>query len=279
MPLSTKPAASLVLAVYNGAGTIRACLDSLLAQTVRIEIIVVDDGSTDQTGEILATFQEIQVFHQTHGGPAMARNLAATHTSTELLLFVDADMVFDKNYVRDLIAPIQSGKAIGTYTTNEQVGNWGNIWARCWNWQEGWEDQKRFPRNPPKWGTDFRAILKSEFDKVKGFDHIGYTDTWSLYRKLEIRPLATRALCYHENPDTLTGIYRQSRWSAKRPYKYGVCGTLYALLRTTLPVSLVVGSYKSVTHADFHFLVFKCVYDFGRFVGILEMLLTGNLTK
>lgn len=283
MSSSNKPVASAILAVYNGATTIKLCLESLLVQSVPLEIIVVDDGSTDNSLSLIHSVESIdrniQVIKQNHAGPALARNLAAKHAKSEILLFVDADMIFDRNYVRDLIKPIQKGKMVGTYTIEERVGNWDNVWARCWNMQEGWEDQKRFPQNPPKWGTDFRAILKSDFDRVGGFDHIGYTDTWSLFNKLGVRPLATRAVCYHHNPGSLAAVYRQARWSGKRPYKFGVLGTIYALLRTTFPVSLLIGIYKSIYYKVPYFVIFKLVYDLGRFVGISEMLLTGKLTK
>lgn len=279
MPSSNKPVASVILAVYNGEATIKLCLASLLVQSVPLEIIVVDDGSTDHTRSFVQAYKNIKLLSQSHAGPALGRNLAAVHAKCDILLFVDADMIFDRNYVRDLIKPMEKGKVVGTYTVEERVGNWDNVWARCWNMQEGWEDQKRFSPNPPKWGTDFRAILKSEFDRVGGFDHIGYTDTWSLFNKLGVRPLSTRAVCYHHNPGSLIAVYSQARWSAKRPYKFGLLGTLYALLRTSLPVSIVVGLAKSINYKDPSFVIFKLVYDLGRFVGILEMLLTGNLAK
>ncbi len=272
----TKPVASAILSVYNGVSTIKECLRTLSHQSVPIENIVIDDGSTDGTCEIVKE-EGVFLITQKHLGPAIARNLGAKHATSKILLFVDADMTFHKDYVRDLIAPISSGKVVGTYTIEERVANWDNVWARCWNIQEGWEDKLRFPKNPPKFGTDFRAILKSEFDGVGGFDNIGYTDTWSLFTKLGVRPLSTKAICYHKNPDTLTSVYFQARWSAKRPYKYGTLGTLYALLRTSPPVSLVAGliwSYKSPS-----FLIFKLVYDWGRLNGILSMLATDRLSK
>jgi glycosyltransferase involved in cell wall biosynthesis len=278
---SSKPVATAILAVYNAESTISPCLSSLLTQSVPIEIIVVDDGSSDDTLAIIHSDVSIDrnavILKQNHGGPALARNLGAIHATTPILLFVDADMVFDKDYVQDLIAPIQKGEVIGTYTTEERVANWDNVWARCSNIQEGWEEKKRFKPNPPKYGTDFRAILKSEFERVGGFDNVGYTDTWSLFHKLQLRPLATIAICYHKNPDTLAAVFRQARWSAKRPYKYGLIGTFYALLRATFPVSLIVGLVKSFQEP--RFIIFKLVYDLGRFIGILEMIATGKLAK
>lgn len=285
MSSSTKPVASAILAVYNSESTIVACLESLRTQSVPIEIILVDDGSSDHTSSLIVETIEpfvgtkATLLKQNHGGPALARNLGAKHATTKILLFVDADMVFDKDYVVDLIKPITQGESIGTYTVEERVLNWDNVWARCWNIQEGWEDQKRFPKNPPKYGTDYRAILKSEFDRVGGFDNIGYTDTWSLYNKLDVKPLSTRSVCYHKNPSTLSAVFGQARWSAKRPYKLGYLGTYLALLRTTFPASLFLGIIKSIKFGCPQFLVFKIVYDLGRFLGIAAMLLTGKLTK
>jgi glycosyltransferase involved in cell wall biosynthesis len=277
MTSSNKPVASAILAVYNAQSTILPCIESLLGQSVKVEIIVVDDGSVDGTLKKLSIYKDLKILKQSHGGPALARNLGSSHANSDILLFVDSDMIFDRDYVAKLIKPIISGEVIGTYTIKEQVSNWDNVWARCWNIEEGWEDQSRFPKNPPKYGTDFRAILKSEFDKVGGFDNIGYTDTWSLFNKLGVRPLATKAICYHKNPGTLASVFRQARWAAKRPYKYGIVGTLYALVRTSPPISLVVGIAKA--YKESAFMIFKIIYDLGRFVGILEMMVSGKLAK
>lgn len=276
--------ASAILATYNSEQTIVAALSSLLTQTVPIEIIVVDDGSTDSTSSMVRTIRpsrssDFLYLKQSHSGPAKARNLGAKKAKSEILLFVDADMTFAPDYVEKLIAPILKNEVVGTYSVAEHVANWDKPLARCWNIQEGWANQLRFPANPPKYGTDYRAILKSEFDRVGGFDDIGYTDTWSLFYKLGVRPLSTNAICYHKNPDTYAAVFRQAKWAAKRPYKYGLVGTLYALLRTSLPVSLVVGAVKSLSYGNLYFFPFKIVYDLGRTVGILEMLGTGKLSK
>lgn len=279
MPSLAKPVCSAILAVYNASETVTAAIETLLTQSIPLEIIVVDDGSTDATFSKLKKFQKIKVITQNHSGPALARNLGARHANTPILLFVDSDMTFDKNYVKELIAPILRSDNIGTYTVEERVKNWDNVWARCWNIQEGWENEKRFAPNPPKYGTDFRAILKSEFDRVGGFDNIGYTDTWSLFNKLKARPLRTHAICYHANPSNLMAAFRQSRWAAKRPYKFGTLGIIFALLRASLPISLIVGLIKSLSYPTPQFLIFKIVYDLGRFVGIFDLIIYKKLIK
>lgn len=273
------PKVTIILAVFNGEKTIHGCLETLLNQSVLPQIIVVDDGSTDKTLRILNKFNQITIIKQKHQGPAIARNLGAKKARGMILIFADADMTFDRHYIKKLITPIIKKQAIGTYTVAERVSNWENIWARCWNIQEGWQARKRFPPNPPKWGTDYRAILKSEFDRVGGFDNIGYTDTWTLFQKLRKKPLRTKAICYHKNPSSLQTVYKQAKWAAKRPYKLGVLGTLYALTRSSLPVSIFVGLVKSITNNNPAFFIFKLVYDWGRFLGILQMVLTGKTFK
>ncbi len=277
----SKTSISIILPVYNGEKTIKACLSSLLNQTIPAEIIVIDDGSTDKTLQILQKNfnSKIKLITQHHQGPAIARNKGAHLASGEILVFADADMTFAPDYLEVLIKPIINGQAIGTFTIEEYVANWDNIWARCWNIQEGWEPKKRFPPNPPKRGTDFRAILKDKFLSVGGFDDIGYTDTWTLFQKLGIRPLATQAVCYHKNPENLKSVFYQAKWAAKRQYKFGIIGTLYALLRTAFPVSLLIGIIKALKYRNPHFVIFKIVYDAGRFLGILELLLFGKTSK
>ena len=271
------------MAVYNSESTVVQALSTLIDQSVKLHLVVVDDGSTDKTPELIKSFirknpgTEIDFYHQNHLGPALARNLGAKNSRAEILLFVDADMTYDKDYATHLIAPIK-GEVIGSYTSEELVSNWDNVWARCWNLEHGWQDGKRFPHDPPELGTDFRAIKKSAFDRVGGFDNIGYTDTWSLFKKLGVRPVRTRAICYHKNPGDLISVYRQAKWSAKRPYKAGGLGTIYALFRTSLPLS-IFALFKNFRLPFLPYLAFKLVYDWGRFVGILEMIFLGKLAK
>ena len=87
------PRVSVITPVYNGARTIARALDSVLAQSFHdFEIIVVDDGSTDGTLEILAGYGDrIRLLKQTHQQQAIARNFAVKESRGEFLAFLDAD--------------------------------------------------------------------------------------------------------------------------------------------------------------------------------------------
>jgi glycosyltransferase involved in cell wall biosynthesis len=91
-----EPLVSVILPVYNRAGSVARSIDSVLAQSYRpLEIVVVDDGSTDGTRAVLESFGDrITLLAQPHGGAYVARNLALRHARGELVAFLDSDDVW-----------------------------------------------------------------------------------------------------------------------------------------------------------------------------------------
>jgi len=273
--------ATIVIAVYNEENYLKKCLLSLAEQTFKnFEIIVVDDGSTDKTWRVLrnlnSQLSNLKMFKQQHQGPARARNFAAKQAKGEILVFLDGDMYFDKNFLEDLLEPIRQKRSKGAFSTEEYVANWDNFWARCWNYNWGLSGRKRIDLRRVDQVKDFRAILKKEFNQVGGFDDIGYTDTWTLSEKLGYRPQSTKGLYYHYNPASLKEVFTQARWAAKRRYKFGFLGKALAFLRATPLISLVVGLKKAIEYQEPFFFFFKFIYDGGAMLGLLESCLTGE---
>jgi glycosyltransferase involved in cell wall biosynthesis len=87
------PRVSVIIPAYNAAAYVAQAAESALAQTfAELEVIVVDDGSSDHTGEILAIYGDrIQYIRQDNRGPSAARNVAIAHARGEYLAFLDAD--------------------------------------------------------------------------------------------------------------------------------------------------------------------------------------------
>lgn len=276
---------SVIIPTYNEEKVISDCLISLAKQSMDdIEIIVVDDGSTDSTIKKITKLKtgdlNLKIKSGSHQGAGAARNLGAQQALGKILVFVDADMTFDKDFIANLIKPILTNDTKGTFSKDEYVDNWNNVWARCWNVNEGWEEKKRHPKNYPNHQPVFRAILKSEFDRVWGFTPGGYDDDWSLSNKLGYHAVvAPNAIFYHKNPESLAEIYKHAKWVGKRKYKFGIIGYMVGMVRSLFPVSLIIGIYKSLSIFSFKFLIFKLVYDFGIFVGILEFLINGKSSK
>lgn len=276
---------TVVIPTYNEERFIDECLKSLSKQTQKnLEVIVVDDGSNDKTVSVLSNFQfsniNFQILKQKHKGPGEARNLGASKAKGKILVFVDADMTFDKDFVKNLVKPILDGKSKGTFSKEEYVSNWENVWARCWNINEGWTDKKRHAEDYPDTQKVFRAILKSEFDRVGGFDRGGHYTDDCLSERLGYEATNVKtAKFYHANPDNLGEVFSQAKWAAKRKYKCGLLGVVVALIRTSLPFSLIIGIVESVANSQPRFLLFKITYDFGALTGIHEHYLFRNSLK
>ena len=98
---------SVIVPVYNVENYIDECVNSLINQTyVDIEIILVDDGSTDNSGILCDNFAKIdsriKSLHKSNGGLSDARNYGINHSSGKYIMFVDSDDVVDKNIVYEL---------------------------------------------------------------------------------------------------------------------------------------------------------------------------------
>ena len=109
------PSYSVIVPAYQAAGTIGLCLEGLEAQTVpreAYEIIVVDDGSADDTAEI-ARRAGAQVIVQSNAGPAAARNRGAAAARGALLLFTDADCAPVPGWIAALAAPFSDERVAG----------------------------------------------------------------------------------------------------------------------------------------------------------------------
>ena len=90
------PKVSIIIPVYNVERYLRQCLDSAMNQTLRdIEIICVDDGSTDGSGRILDEYASVDsrfvIVHQANGGLSDARNSGITRATGDFIVFLDSD--------------------------------------------------------------------------------------------------------------------------------------------------------------------------------------------
>ena len=98
---------SIIIAMYNSELYIERCINSLLNQTYHdIEIIVVDDGSSDSSGKVIKNISKdhnkIKYIYQNNSGPGVARNKGIEHATGKYLLFVDSDDYLSEDYVESM---------------------------------------------------------------------------------------------------------------------------------------------------------------------------------
>ncbi len=112
------PLVSVIIPNYNHARFLGDAIRSVLAQTYRpVEIIVVDDGSTDNSGEVAAGFgDQIRYIYQTNAGLSAARNTGLRAAKGSLIGVLDADDMYEPNFLETLVAALQADpQADGVY--------------------------------------------------------------------------------------------------------------------------------------------------------------------
>lgn len=102
------PLVSIIIPVYNVEKYLSACLDSVIKQKYyNLQIILVDDGSTDRSGYICDLYAEqdsrIKVLHTDNNGVSSARNAGIECTNGELICFIDSDDTVEENYIDSLV--------------------------------------------------------------------------------------------------------------------------------------------------------------------------------
>jgi glycosyltransferase involved in cell wall biosynthesis len=121
-----RPFLSVIVPARNAAATLGDCLAALRDQSADssgYEVIVVDDGSTDDTAAV-ASRSGARLIQQSHGGPASARNAGSRAAVGDILLFTDADCVPTRDWVREMAAPLVADPLVaaakGIYRTRQR---------------------------------------------------------------------------------------------------------------------------------------------------------------
>lgn len=123
-PLVSSPRVSVIVPVYNGAAYLSHALQSALAQTfTACEVIVVDDGSTDDSGRIAEAFAaraptQVRVIHQANGGLCAARNAALAVARGEFLALLDADDLWLPHHLSASVAALDAHADVGLVHAN-----------------------------------------------------------------------------------------------------------------------------------------------------------------
>lgn len=107
------PSVSVVVCAYNAADTIDDCLTSLMAlRYPHLEIVVVNDGSTDRTGELARRYNGVRLIEVPNGGLAAARNIGASHATGDIIAYTDADVRVDPDWLTYLVKAFEAPEVV-----------------------------------------------------------------------------------------------------------------------------------------------------------------------
>jgi len=172
-----EPLVSLIIPAYNRAALLPATLASVFAEDYPAkEIIVVDDGSTDETAAVCARFP-VRFFHQKNRGPGAARNFGAAQSRGELLVFLDSDDICPAGSLRQRVEHWQRDP------------HYAQVTGRLRLFQEDTPGRMIFIHAENEAvhcvsnGSD--VILRHAFEKAGGFDeNLRSWEDWELWMRL-----------------------------------------------------------------------------------------------
>jgi glycosyltransferase involved in cell wall biosynthesis len=210
---------SIVIPCYNGEDFIRESIQSAIDQTwVNKEIIVIDDGSTDKSLEIIKEYKEVQYFSKPNGGTSSALNLGIRRATGEWIHWLSADDVLYDNAIEKMMEVIDKTSNAYDYiyyTSYEIIDEDGSF--------------KRVHNEPDysKLGHEIRVaeqfhnfygngsssmIARQKFKEIGGFkEDFGYGEDyefwlrWGLKYKFDFKLVPIVSLMYREHSKSLTG--------------------------------------------------------------------------
>ena len=203
--------ASIIIPTFNGASRIGHCLDALLNQTSgkNVEILVVNDGSTDNTVGVVERSSGVRLISQANAGPAAARNRGALEARGTIILFTDDDCVPIPDWLEAMLEPFQDPEVVGAkgvYRTRQT-----SLVARFV--QIEYEDRYRLMRSQSS--IDFidtysAAFRRDRFLAMNGYDisfPVACAEDIELSYRMSARgwkmKFAPAAIVYHTHPDTI----------------------------------------------------------------------------
>ncbi len=220
------PLVSVIIPVYNVKPFLREALDSVIGQTYRnLEIIIIDDGSTDESGDICEEYScdsRVTVIHQDNKGLSGARNTGLDLFRGDYLCFLDPDDAYHPAFVETLLNNAQNSKTemvVCKFTVQKTVGKLGTIkkgftasWPRLapniYSREDALRSLVEGELNDSVWNRLYKADLWSNIRFPEGHN---YEDTDVMYRILDecqmISMIDEILLFYREHSESITHDY------------------------------------------------------------------------
>lgn len=161
---------SIIIPVYNNEKAVALCLQALMKQNFAsnsLEVIVVDDGSTDNTADVVKQYP-VKYIYQENAGPATARSTGWKAAYGEIVCFTDSDCIPERNWV-EKIAKRYASDEIGGVGGSYDIANKDSLLARCVH-EEIVQRHMRTSRETDYLGSFNLSYRKKVLEEVGGFN-------------------------------------------------------------------------------------------------------------
>ncbi|HDY89612.1 MAG TPA: glycosyltransferase [bacterium] len=217
------PYISVIIPVFNEEQTIKRCLQALMDQNDQsgnYEVVVVDNGSNDRSIQIIQEFS-VKLFSENRAHNSyMARNCGLRHAKGEIIAFIDADCIADKNWLRNLIEPFHN-ESVGVVAGEVLSDKPRNLVQGFYEHSGFLKQEKKIKNETAALGAGNIALRKKIFDIVGNFDEKfrwGGDNDFGIRIQKETNYLiqfAENARVYHSHRSSLKSLI-------KHAYTYGL---------------------------------------------------------
>jgi glycosyltransferase involved in cell wall biosynthesis len=274
---------SVIIPAYNAENYLPFCLDALLQQSrLPDEIIVVDDGSTDNTKGVAGAYSLVILLTQKNGGPAKARNAGAKKARSNIIIFLDSDCVPEKDWLANMIAPFEDEKVVGVqgaYKTKQK--EWVARFDQL-DIEYRYERMKRSKRLD--WIGSYSAAYRKDIFLAQGgfdesFTRASGEDAELSYRLAEkgmVLIFNPQAIVYHTHPSSfwkfLDVEYFRAYWRMRMYVKHPLKAVRDSYTPQSLKVAVFLGA-ALVVGALVSLAIF--IFQFHRFPNVLALINLG----
>lgn len=254
---------TVIIPCYNGEKFVAKCIESILNQTkAPNEILVIDDGSTDNSASIIEKYNVRLIKHETNKGLAEARNTGMKNASSDILIFVDADTIADPKLIESLLEGYtnENVAGVGGQGIESSIQNMYDLWRKLHASQSSGD--KVIKNTQLLWGL-CSSFKRNVLIKLGGFDPFYETNGEDMDISIRIRKKGYRlaympnARVYHQRTDnfkTLCNmIYRWYYWgyivkkrNGEEPFKKWLFITFRNLRTNTLSDLIHQKNFKLV---------------------------------
>ena len=219
--LKQYPLVTVVVTVYNSEQTLRGCLESIMKLEYprdKLKIIVVDDGSTDNSLNIVKEYH-VGLVQKSHGGYPSAMNTGIKNAHGNIIMIIDSDIIVAKDWLSKVLEEFTDSKVgiVGGYIRTVETKS---FWSRL----AGYELEDRYHKLKSKYvdylSTTCTAYKREVFDDVGFFDeklkrdsdedfaHRAFKAGWKIVLRKD-------AVCFHEWKSSLGAYFKQQLNEAK----------------------------------------------------------------
>ena len=215
--MRSQPKVTVIIAAHNAGRTIASCVEACLAQDYPdVEVVVVDDGSTDDTEHVLRHYPA-RYLYQDNAGPASARNRGWRTATGEIVSFTDSDCVPARDWVSSLVKEYGSDRVAGVGGTYD-IANDNSLLAVCIH-EEIIQRHLRMPRDVNYLGAFNVSYRRAVLEQVGGFDEsYGMASgedndlAYSVVKRGYGLVFTRDAKVAHYHPDNLLRYLRRQFW-------------------------------------------------------------------